>query len=1000
MPMDVHFAGSFLVCYSIGFGVKWSAYVRIPLFFATYFEPCSVPRFIRRFLNLLLLFVFLNTTVLSVSVSTAEENPETDFHPNQIEFFEKKIRPVLVEHCYQCHSAKAAENNKLRGGLFLDTRAGLLTGGESGPAVDLEDSEQSILLDALRYESYEMPPKGKLPEKVIADFAKWIEGGLADPRLGDKPRPISPTIDIEQGRKHWAYQRIEQPTIPDLEEGDARSPVDSFISAKLREHGLTQLPIADRTTLIRRLFFDLVGLPPTPVEIDAFEKDRSEDAYQRLVERLIASPQFGERWGRRWLDSVRYAESITLRGFILPEAWRYRDYVIDQFNTDRPFDRFIREQVAGDLLPAESIDDRRRNLIATSFLTLGNNNLEDQDKEKLRMDVVDEQLETIGRGLLAQTIGCARCHDHKFDPIPTADYYALAGILKNTKTLEHANVSKWLEVPIPMAPELEEVVSENELAVANVSKRLQKLKAKKSTTPAPVELESLSGIVVDDSEAKLRGSWKKSTHVKSYIGVGYRHDSASQDPREAAFIPVLPRSEKYEIRFAFTPGPNRSKSVPVKVVSADGESIVRINQRKAAPIDGRFVSLGTFRMERGKQHGVFVSNQGVDGHLIIDAVQFLPEETSAELAKRDKSSGSSGRSDRKSEIARLEKELVRLKRIAESGPQREKSMSIQEEDEIADARIHIRGDVHNLGDKAPRGFLQVAMVGPAPEFPTQQSGRIQLGDWLTSAKNPLPSRVIANRIWHWLFGVGLVRTTDDFGHAGESPSHPELLDYLASRLLQGDWSTKKIIREIVLSRTYRSVSHAEVSATLLRNRKLDPQNRLLWRMNRRRLDAECLADSILHIGGQLDLAIGGSTIRKGVKVDYDYSHESKRRAVYWPVFRNSLPGIFEVFDFANPSMVVGRRDVSSSPPQALFMMNNPFILVQAERAATRHLENEVDMDVRVNTAFRMTLGRFPTASERESIVKFILQNSDVDITASWTQVFHSLFASMDFRYVK
>ena len=982
-------------------GKIMAAFCCLLVFCPFQFEPLNVPHFTRRLLNFLVAFMCLNALIFCVGMSNAADVSNAEFSSKQIEFFEKKIRPVLVEHCYQCHSEKSAENNKLRGGLYLDTRAGLITGGESGPAVDLTDSAESILLSAMRYESYEMPPKGKLPDPVIADFAKWIEMGLPDPRRGTKPIPTTPMIDIEQGRKHWAYQKIAKPTPPNLNSLDAESPIDAFIKSKLHKHRLQQLPEADRTTLVRRLFFDLIGLPPTPDEIDAFVEDSSDDAYERLVDRLTASPRFGERWGRHWLDSVRYAESITLRGFILPEAWRYRDYVIDQFNADRPFDRFIHEQIAGDLLPSDSDDERRRNLIATTFLTLGNNNLEDQDKEKLRMDVVDEQLETIGRGLLAQTIGCARCHDHKFDPIPTADYYALAGILKNTKTLKHANVSQWLEVPIPMDPEVESVIRQNESAIAQVSKQLKRLKADdKASQQEPLDLSQLVGIVVDDSEATLRGSWKKSTAVKNYVGVGYQHDNIGQGLREASFIPDLQTADEYEIRYAYTASSNRCNSLPIKIVSALGETIVNINQRKAAPIDGRFISLGTFQLQPGKRHGVFVSNEGVNGCVIIDAVQFLSAGTTEKQVVDKNTNSEQVEVKRKQKIARLEKELSRLTQIAEAGPKREKSMSIQEEAEISDTRIHIRGDVHNLGENAPRGFLQVAMVGPKPEFSLQQSGRRQLAEWLTSPDNPLPSRVIANRIWHWLFGVGLVKTTDDFGHAGESPSHPRLLDYLAARLMEDNWSAKKVVREIVLSRTYRSDSSDKMLAVAGRNRKVDPENRLLWRMNRRRLDVECLADSILKVGGQLDLTIGGSTIKKGVKVDYDYAHDSNRRSVYWPVFRNSLPGIFEVFDFANPSMVVGRRDVTSSPPQALFMMNNQFVLTQAERAAVATLSSETALERRIETAFRLTLGRFPTSAESESVVQFILENTDVDLTERWTQVFHSLFASMDFRYIK
>jgi hypothetical protein len=384
----------------------------------------------------------------------------------QIAFFERKIRPVLVEHCLTCHSQQADADGKLKGGLRLDSLAGWKAGGDSGPAIVPGKPGESQLLSALRYEAYEMPPKGKLPDAVIADFEKWIADGAVDPRQGGDAGPDSAaargarkTIDIEAGRKHWAYQPPRLPELPAVKEPlAAAGRIDRHILARLDEANLAPAVPADRATLARRVYFELTGLPPSPEEVNAFVADASPDAYERLVDRLLASPRFGERWGRHWLDVARFAESLTLRGFILKDAWRYRDYVIEAFNDDLPYDQFVREQIAGDLLAREAdvhtanVAERRRQIVATGLLALGNTNLEEQDKKQLDMDVVDEQLDVIGKAFLAQTISCARCHDHKFDPIPTRDYYALAGILRGSKMLEHANVSQWMEVPLPLAP--------------------------------------------------------------------------------------------------------------------------------------------------------------------------------------------------------------------------------------------------------------------------------------------------------------------------------------------------------------------------------------------------------------------------------------------------------------------------------------------------------------------------------------------------------------------
>lgn len=953
---------------------------------------------------------FLTAVALLAVVCAA---PARAAEPKQadLDFFEKRIRPVLVEHCFECHHP----GKKVKGGLRLDSRDGWSTGGDSGPAIEPGKPDDSLLLELIRYESTpKMPPKGKLPDEVIADFEKWIKSGAADPRTA-KAAQKTAAIDIEAGRKHWAYQLPKVHPSPVVKDAAwPKSEIDRFILAALEAKGLPPSPEADRATLCRRLHYDLIGLPPTPEEIDVFVKDESPDAYEKLVDRLLASPHFGERWGRHWLDVARFAESMTLRGFIFKEAWRYRDYVIDTFSQDRPFNRFIVEQIAGDLLPGDSLEDKRRHLIATTFLVLGNTNLEEQDKVQLRMDVVDEQLEAIGKGFLAQTIGCARCHDHKFDPIPTKDYYALAGIFRNTKTLEHSNVSNWLELPLPVPEEQEVVFKQHEKKLAALTDRIKQekellAKLTKATTPAGpaiIAAKDLPGIVVDDSQAKKVGEWKDSKFSGRYIGDGYTHDlDKAKGEKTLTFLPELPQAGKYEVRLAYTPGDNRASKVPVTVFSADGEKTIHVDEKVAPPIDGRFISLGQYRFELNGQGFVIVSNEDTTGHVIADAVQFIPAEqiqdqpAAKDAQSKDKETKKEAPADEKTrgmdELKRLEAEL---KNLTESGPKRPLTMSVREESEIADTQVHVRGSVHNLGPAAPRGFLQVATYGSPIALPEKQSGRRELGEWIARSDNPLTARVIVNRVWHWLFGTGLVRTTDNFGTTGELPSHPELLDTLAVHFMDEGWKLKPLIRQIVLSRTYRQSSTLQPKAAAV-----DPENRLFGRMNRRRMEAEALRDTLLSVSGRLDLTAGDSEIRKGTTADYGYVHDSLRRSVYLPVFRNALPELFDVFDFADPSTTTGRRNVSTVAPQALFFMNNSFVLDQARSSAKRVLaETHPDDVARLTRAYRFSLGRSPSVRESEIAFEFLKTSNRNEPTANesaWTQLFQALFASLDFRYV-
>ncbi len=770
-----------------------------------------------------------------------------DGHANEgLELFEKWIRPTLIEKCITCHGPEEQE-----GGLQLDLRAGWVAGGDSGTAIKVGQPDASLLIRAVRYEdaSLEMPPDGKLPEQTIAAFEKWVRLGAPDPRNESATGLVEKNdgVSIEEGRKFWAFQPIERPPIPAVRnERWPANDIDRLVLARLEQEGLDPVPDSDSISLVRRLFFDLTGLPPTASDIEEFLVDPAGN-YGALVNRLLDSPEFGERWGRHWLDVVRFAQSSGGgRTLLFPNAWRYRDYVIESFNRDLPYDKFLVEQIAGDLLPSRDVSEKQRRLIATAFLLLGPTNYELQDKTILEMDIVDEQLDTLGKAMLGMTIGCARCHDHKFDPIPTRDYYAMAGILKSTKAVRHENVSTWNKVSLPLPEDEEARVAAGEAQVEQAREDL----------------------------GAARSAWRDAQRVKQ-------------------------RDDK------------------------SGDAIQRLKQN----------------------------------------------------------------------VDRL---AASLKQIETEAPRRPIAMAVDENEEPGDIPIAIRGVVHNRGPVVERGVLQVATLNGFGPIKESASGRLELANWIADANSPLTARVMANRVWHWLMGRGIVRTVDNFGSMGEEPSHPQLLDYLAAAFIADDWSMKKLIRRIVMSRTYQLSADGHVAES-----HPDPGNRLRWRMDRRRLEAEEIRDALLLISGELDTARGGPNIKAGTTIEYGYQFDdSLRRSVYLPVFRNTLPELFEVFDFADPNIQGGKRSVSTIAPQALLLMNHPFVIERARSAAARLLRNtEADRSTRLTTAYRAVLGRSPTVAERQACLQFLGGQSESEELQDWTMVYQTLFQSLDFRYL-
>ncbi|MCS7167354.1 MAG: DUF1549 domain-containing protein [Gemmatales bacterium] len=946
-----------------------------------------------------------------------------------LEFFEKKIRPVLVTECYQCHSAQA---EKLRGKLRLDSREAMLRGGASGaPAVVPGKVEESLLIAALRHDGLEMPPKKKLPAQVIADFEEWIR--LGAPMPADKPNYASnPT---EHGKHHWAFQPLRTVTVPEVRDASwPRTEIDRFLLAAMEAKGVRPIEDADRYTLLRRVYYDLIGLPPSPEEIAAFVADTSPHAWEKVVDRLLASPHFGERWGRHWLDVARYADSNGKdEDFTFYHAWRYRDYVIGSFNCDKPYDQFVREQIAGDLLPAPTQEQRDEMLIATGFLTIGPKVLAERDKVKLKMDVVDEQLDTIGKAFLGLSIGCARCHDHKFDPITAREYYALAGIFTSTITLEgikgnNVVISGWVERPLGADGEkrLQEYLAFGK-RLQPLREQLQKAQAELKAAENQAGMRSitaLSGIVVDDTQAEKVGTWKASTFAQPYVGQGYVHDDrADKGSKRIIYRAKLPKTGDYEVFISYTTGETRDTKVPVIVKHSRGETVVHVNQRLKPDVDGLFHRLGVFTFAAGDGATVTISNADTTGHVIADAVLLRPAgELAKDPAMREMLTGVPQEMAQqlrtlRQRVQSLEQQIRALEQQRPQPP--DMCMSVREAEKPGNCRIHLRGNHEQLGPEVPRGFLEVLTAGTPPVIPPEQSGRLQLAEWLTSHARPLLARVMVNRIWQHLFGEGIVATVDNFGTTGARPTHPELLDYLSQEFIREGWSVKRLIRKLVLSRAYQLSSRLPEPKTpeVIRNLQVDPENTLLWRARGRRLEAEVLRDSVLLFGGQLDLTLGGSTVGEysewavgpnaRAKPDIE---KIRRRSVYLPVIRNELPTWFQVFDFANADVTTGQREATNVPAQALFLLNNPWVIQQARLGAERLLRERADDRSRVELAYLRLLSRPPTPQELHEALKFLRdftqavaphlkkdQDPRIEAWAAWC---HALIACSEFRFLE
>ena len=929
------------------------------------------------------IMVSLGASVLTSGwekLDAQEQAAKAEAVPDEIDFFERRIRPLLDRHCFECHAG-----DERAGGLRLDSAMGVLEGGDTGPAVVPGDVDKSLLLKAVRYDDpeFSMPPSGKLTASEISDLEQWIAGGAFDPREATANVPSKgvpgPGMSIADGLKFWSLQRVVEPVVPDTADPWVKTPIDAFVLNALEAEGLSPAAKASREVLIKRLKYDLLGLPPSIDEVTAFVNDARPDAYRRLVDRYLSSEQYGVRWGRHWLDVARYADSNGLdENLAFGNAWRYRDYVVHAFNSDKPYSDFVTEQLAGDL----SAPNDRDAITATGFLVLGAKVLAEPDREKLEMDTIDEQLDTTGKVFLGMSLGCVRCHDHKFDPITQADYYALAAVFKSTRTFGETNtgaIKHW-----------------NEKVFAD-EKQLEAMKA------------------VDEQIAALK---KAAADFKNQA-----YSKLRQEVRERA-VDYLVEATAVDLQMSLTE--------VAKIAEPKGlHPRVLYHCRKHLQFHSEDPVFAPWHQMKGDDHGVKVRDFYQDR--VIEAL-------------RDKSNaGNESASEEVSEASRFEeKELADLKaalmdnsgflavppkpdfafdvetyaeydrlmekaRLFESAaPDVDSVMSVQDGDVVSELAIHVRGSHRNLGKPVAKRVPEVMQAAAGDvSIEGSHSGRLELARWMTSGHHPLTSRVQVNRIWGWHFGAGLVRTTENFGVLGSRASHPELLDWLAFQYVENGWSTKQLQRTILLSSVYQQDSrHADFETASNR----DPDNRLLWRYPTRRLEAEQLHDAILAVCDQLDESLDGKTVplrnRQFVFNHTSEDHtkyDSPRRAIYLPVIRNNLYTTFEQFDFPDPTMPTGSRSVTTVAPQALLLMNSPMVVDAATHLAHRLVSLSLSDASRIEKAFQCVLGREPEGWEIDASITLlnrVKSQSSEESILHWSVLCQSLLAANEFIYIQ
>src|ERR1051326_3334102 len=875
----------------------------------------------------------------------------------QIEFFESKVRPIFADHCYTCHSEKA---EKLKGGPLVDSAEAILKGGDTAPAVVPGDVEGSLLIKAVRYTDADlkMPPKNKkLSPEQIASLEAWVKMGAPMPRLAGATAPADGIAKVRA--RHWAFQPVKKPAIPAVKNSRwVQTPVDNFVLVTLEKRNLNPAPMADRRTLIRRVAYDLTGLPPTYEEVEAFICDQRPDAYARLVDRLLASPHYGERWARYWLDVARYADT---KGYLAggeerryPFSYTYRDYVVRAFDEDKPYNQFLIEQIAADKL---QLGEDKRSLAALGFLTLGRRFLNNQN------DIIDDRIDVVTRGTLGLTVACARCHDHKFDPIPTKDYYALHGVFASSEEpserpllgplKDSTDYQDYLKQIAKIEAESEEYkvkeiaqyISElrhdvgNYLLAAHEAAQLKDqskfdtfagehkvnptvlhrwmsdldLRAKQ---PDPIfgpwfELAKLSDAGFATNAEPLLKKFGADQSINPAVAKIFTNQSLNSLKGICEAYTKLFKEVDTEWKAAVETAKKATNAPPTSLADTNREALRQVLYAEGAPVN-------------------------------------LPRSEAETIQARKLGEGT----------ARFRNRIEALNWTHPGAPPR--AMALADRSNPGNSHVLKRGNPSNPGEEVPRHFLEILSGTNPPAF-TNGSGRLELARDIASSGMPLTARVYVNRIWLHHFGEGLVTPPGDFGTRTEEPVYHGLLDYLAATFVEHGWSTKALHRMILLSATYQQSSEAQTAEV-----KADPDNRLLSHANRQRLDFEALRDTLLALSGKLDPKVGG------LPVDIESEPFATRRTIYGLIDRQNLPGVFRTFDFANPDTSNQGRFHTTVPQQALFLMNSPFVIEQARSVAQRpEIAKAANPEEKVQALYRLVLQRDPQNGELELGERFI-----------------------------
>lgn len=1002
-----------------------------------------------------------------------------------VEFFEKKIRPILVTHCISCHGEQ-----KQKGGLRLDSRELALKGGDTGPAFVAKMADKSLLVHVVEYTSeIKMPPKGKLADDEINALKQWVNAGAVWPKSGGSVGKGPPEqFDINKLAQHWSFQPVKPVAVPSVK---AANPIDSFIQEKLAAQKLTIAQQADKRTLIRRVTLDLIGLPPTPAEVDAFVQDQSPQAWEKLLERLLASPRYGERIGRHWLDLVRYAETLGHEfDFELYEPWRYRDYVIRAFNDDVPYNQFLKEHLAGDLLPnprRHPIDKTNESVLATAFWYLGEAKHSPVDVRQDQADRMDNSIDVFAKTFLGLTISCARCHDHKFDAISTKDYYALYGILSSSRhdkpfiddASERAKVltplqtaaTQWEQLARKrVANQVSRVLKEKGLSgFADGSPEWKRLRDLSQANPEAFT-KTVQAMTAEHTKQRLaHANWEKTAKPirmdRDWVATGesFAPYTPTFTPDERGSGTITPPALTKKPISTKLAGTYRSATFTIDrdfLMYRTSGNDVRVNlvidnfQLIQDPIYGslRFGVNGdgnrwhTQHVSRWKGHRAYVEflddgNGQATIHEVLAVDQPTPPPLQPNAFTQQLISQANSAAFTKeattillaavakfSEMKPLNGDEIQLlnwafssssvqspKSAVENAVQQQfiaaeksfvparRAMGITDGTPLNE-RVFIRGNHKSLGDDVPRRLLE----GIDPKPYSQGSGRLEMAERLTNGQHPLTARVFVNRIWKQHFGEGLVRTPDDFGHQGQVPTHPELLDWLATWFINNDWSVKKLHRLILTSAVYQQSSVSDSASD-----EADPKNELLHKMPIRRLEAEAIRDSLLAISGRLDVTMGGPSIpvyltpfmqgrgRPGGSGPLD---GAGRRSVYQQVRRNFLNPFFMAFDYPVPFTAIGKRTTSNVPAQALAMLNNPFVNQQTELWAKRIIAEKGTTEERINKMYQQAFARPATPKELAAAKEYIgvqlTEHGPTEEPRVWADLAHVLVNVKEFIFVK